>query len=367
MHVGGLQRVREEVSLIKLTLDILNLHLDEPFVSNKGSVTNVRQMVVHLHWERYVGIGTAVFAKEYGMHAHTVQEALAKCAKLFSGATPFEIEHLLDLVEAVVPGQPTVVAAVDMALHDLLGKVVGLPLHRLWGFDGLPLPSTGLSVGVRHEQELIERVQQFAQWPILKIKLTAAHDVHLVRRLRDVYAGRIWIDGNGSWEDAKEAVAASEVFYECGVELLEQPIRAGLLECLRVVREYSPIPIVVDEDCFGPQDVLRVKDCADVINIKLLKCGGLRRALEMIRLARRLGFAVMLGCKTESVVGITAMAQLAGLADYLDLDGHLDLSDDPYSGMTVVRGQILLPEKPGIGVTTQSEKYRKTRTEVEQQ
>lgn len=337
---------------MKLTHELLNLRLSEPFVSNKGSVSTVQQILVHLHWQGHTGLGTAVFAREYGMVAETVQQALETCSRLLIGASPWQIETVLDRLEAAVPDQPTAIAAVDMALHDLLGQMSRLPLHRLWGLDGQSLSPTGLSLGALPPTELLKRAQQLADWPILKLKMTPSSDIHLVGQLRAVYPGRIWIDGNGAWS-AEAAIAAAQSLHEYGVELLEQPIRAGQPEQLRLVHQHSPIAIVADEDCMHPQDILRLQGCTDVINIKLLKCGGLRRALEMIRLARRCGFKVMLGCKTESALGITAIAQLAGLADYLDLDGHLDILDDPYSGIRVNCGRIVLPQQPGIGVTMQ--------------
>ena len=145
-------------------------------------------------------------------------------------------------------------------------------------------------------------------------------------------------------------MAAAEIFHRNGVELLEQPISAGTPELLRWVCARSPIPIVADEDCIVPADIEALEDCVNVVNIKLVKCGGLRRAREMIRLARNAGLGVMLGCKVESVVGTTAMAQLASLADYLDLDGHLHLRDDPWLGMTIADGMITLPKGAGLGV-----------------
>jgi L-Ala-D/L-Glu epimerase len=332
---------------MKLTYQDLTLQLAEPFVSNKGSVANVRQILVSLHWQGRIGIGTAVF---YGMVAQTVRTALEICARLMIDASPFEIEQVLDRLEQAVPDRPMAISAIDMALHDLLGQIAGLPLHHLWGLSGLPLPPTGLSLGALPEAELLARSMQLAQWPILKLKLTSKSDIHAVGRLRNVYAGRIWIDGNGSWS-VREAISAANTFHAYGVELLEQPIPAGTPELLRLVQEHSPIPIVADEDCMTAQDIVKLQGCTSTINIKLLKCGGLRRALEMIRLAHRLGFKVMLGCKTESSLGITAIAHLAGLADYLDLDGHLDLIDDPYSGIKCCAGTITLPEGSGLGIT----------------
>lgn len=345
---------------MKLIYEDLNLHLSEPFVSNKGTISRISQFLVRLHWKGLTGLGTVVFAKEYGMTDETVRAALDAFAKLVEGATPYEAEQVLTRLEGAVHRQPTAVAAVDMAIHDLIGQIAGLPLHRLWGLEGLPVGPTGLSLGALPADELIERARKMARWPILKLKMTPGSDIQIVGRLRDVYDGRIWIDGNGSW-DAEQAVAAAKDFHRYGVELLEQPVRSGQLDAMRYVREHSHVPIVADEDCIGPDDVLKLRGCADVINIKLLKCGGLRRAHEMIRLARRAGLQVMLGCKTESVVGITAMAQLAGLGDYLDLDGNLDLCDDPFVGITVDDyGRIKLPEGPGLGIKRMEAEHNET-------
>ncbi|MFT3770639.1 MAG: dipeptide epimerase [Minicystis sp.] len=335
---------------MRLSHEILSLRRSEPFVSNKGTVTTVRQFLVRLHWRGRTGLGTAILAREYGMVEETVRAAIDACAGLLEGATPFQHRQVSERLLAAVPGQPTAVAAVDMALHDLLGQVAGLPIHCLWGLAGAPLAPTGLSLGLHPEAELIARARRLSGWPILKLKMSASVDVGVVGRIREVYGGRLWVDGNGAW-DASKAVAAAAELHRHGVELLEQPIPAGTPEILRSVRERSKIPIVADEDCVGPEDVLRLQGSADVINIKLFKCGGLQRALEMIGLARRVGLRVMLGCKTESALGITAAAQLAGLADYLDLDGHLDLEDDPFAGMAVDRGRITLPEGAGLGLT----------------
>jgi L-alanine-DL-glutamate epimerase-like enolase superfamily enzyme len=282
------------------------------------------------------------------MTAEATRAALAACAELLQDVSPFEIEKTLARCEAAAAGQWSALAAVDVALHDLLGQVAGLPLHQMWGLAGLPLAPTALSIGVLPDAERVERARQLAQWPILKLKMSPDADPAVVGRVREVYPGRLWIDGNGSW-DAERAVAAAAEFHCHGVELLEQPIPGGAPEVLRSVRERSAVPIVADEDCVRPEDVLRLRGCVDGINIKLLKCGGFRPALEMIRLARRVGLRVMLGCKTESVLGVTATAQLAGLADFIDLDGSLNLLDDPFAGLVVETGVLRLPDGPGHG------------------
>lgn len=335
---------------MKLSCHVAHIARSEPFLSNKGSLTAVSQLMVRLTWRDSSGVGTAVPAKEYGMTLETIQAALDTAAPLLADASPFELERLLGILKSALPGQASAVAAIDMALHDLLGQITGLSLRQLWGLDGLVIGPTGLSLGVLPLPELMERARQHAEWPILKLKMMADTDPASILRLREVYAGRLWVDGNGAWSP-EQAVAAAGIFADAGVELLEQPVPAGDPEALRFVRERSTVAIVADEDCHTPADVLRLKGCVDGINIKLLKCGGLRWAREMIALARQLGMKVMLGCKTESALGITAMAQLAGLADYLDLDGALALTDDPYAGVTIRDGWLTLPEGPGFGVT----------------
>lgn len=335
---------------VQLGYELITLCRDEPFVSKKGSVTTIRQFLVRLQWAGRTGLGTALIADDYDMREASVRAALEECANVFSRVFGFRPSELLDRCEASVRGQTSAMAAVDMALHDLLGQFVGLPLYRLFGLAGGSIGPSSLALGMMEEDERVDRARQLAKWPILKLKMSANCNLDIVARIREVYNGRLWIDGNGAW-DADQAIAAANRFHRYRVELLEQPVPAGNPEILRFVRERSPVAIVADEDCMGIEEVRRLEGCADVINIKLLKCGGLRRAIEMIRLARKLGLKIMLGCKIESSIGITAMAHLAELADYLDLDGHYGLRDDPYVGISLNCGRFALPGSPGLGVT----------------
>ncbi|MEU0332764.1 enolase C-terminal domain-like protein [Streptomyces sp. NPDC006193] len=325
----------------------LAIALKEPFVSNTGVTTEVRQSVVELTWQGLRGYGTARGADPADVDA---------CAPLLADAgSPFELRRVLGRLAGAGIGAAAR-SAVDMALHDLLGKACGQPLHRLWGLAGLPLAPTALSIGACPDDELRARGRALAAWPVLKLKLTPEDDGSRAGVLASVYQGRIRVDGNGSWSP-EQAVRVARTLHRHGVEILEQPVAPGDPDALRYVHERSPVPVYADEDCTGPEDVPRLRGRVSGVNVKLVKCGGLLAARETVVLARRAGLRVMLGCKLESALGVTAMAQLAPLADELDLDGHLGLVADPFTGMTVDRGEIALPTAAGLGALTTSTDY----------
>jgi len=321
---------------MRLTHRDIAIAFKEPFVSSRGVVSEVRQQVVRLDWQGLVGYGTALAAEPSELDGLLLEDA-----------SPFAIRSTLARLDV----RPNVLAAIDMALHDLLGKAANLPLRHLIGAADLPLTPTAVSIGACPDHELARRGQELADWPILKLKMTSADSGRRAGVLREVYDGRIWVDGNCSWT-AERAVEVSHELAEHGVELLEQPVPAGQLSELRYVHENSPIPVLADEDCVGRDDILKLRGHVAGVNIKLTKCGGLLAALDMITLARAAGLRIMVGCKNESTLGVTAMAQLAGLADYLDLDGQLLLVDDPFTGLAIDRGVLTLPAAPGLGVGT---------------
>ncbi|MEU0674243.1 enolase C-terminal domain-like protein [Streptomyces sp. NPDC006172] len=321
---------------MKLAHRQIVIGLRRPFSSNTGVTTEVRQGIVEIDWQGLRGYGTARGADTAELDA---------CAPLLEGTTPHGLRHALDRLSWVTPATRS---AVDMALHDLLGKAGGQPLYRLLGLDGLPVAPTAVSIGAGTDDELRQRARQLRDWPILKLKFTPEDDGSRAGILRSVYHGRIRVDGNGSWTP-DQALRVAEELHRHGVELLEQPVAPGTLDDLQYVHERSPVPVFADEDCNGPEDVLLLRGRVSGINIKLLTCGGLAHVQEMLALARACGLKTILGCKVESVLGTTAMAHLAGLADHLDLDGPLGLLDDPFTGVRIDRGALTLPAAPGIG------------------
>jgi L-alanine-DL-glutamate epimerase-like enolase superfamily enzyme len=326
------------------------IYLKEPFVSHNGQTSFVRQIFLRITEGQVYGLGAALLKKDDSLAEDEACRTLKIAASILQRSRPIDFENIITQLLAEVPQQKSIIAAIDMALHDLCGKLTKQSVSTL--MLAAPMSNrklVGLTLSYGSDAELVARAETFKHWPILKLKATGDMDLRVIGKIRKVYSGGIWIDGNGCWDVAR-ATYASQMLGEYGVEFLEQPIPPGNLMGLRHVREASPIPIIADEDCQGPDDVDRLVDHVDGINIKLIKCGGLLAAMAMVLRAKSHGMKVMLGCKTESALGITAMAQLAAFADYLDLDGHLDLKDDPCTGVVVDQGVLKIPEGPGLGV-----------------
>jgi L-alanine-DL-glutamate epimerase-like enolase superfamily enzyme len=243
-------------------------------------------------------------------------------------------------------------AAVSGALHDMMGKRLGVPLYRLWGLDPAASPLTSFTIGIApDEKTLRERVNDAASYPVLKIKLGSSWDERIVRVVREMAPKKVLrVDANAAWTP-KSALRMIPLLQELGVEFVEQPLPPEDLEGLRFVRERSALPIVADESCLVASDIPKLAGVVDGINIKLAKCGGLREALRMIATARAHGMLVMAGCMIESSLGITAAAHFAPLLDCVDLDGAALVSNDPYVGATIEGGKVVLPAGAGLGVT----------------
>jgi len=349
---------------MQLTWDTFDFDIDAPILTHKGKRPKLlRQLVVRLEWNGLCGMGLAVPAPDYGTTLESLTAALARCAPLLRGLRPDQLEMVLRILP--VDDQASALAAIDMAMHDLLGQQAGLGVHALLGLGGLPLPPTFASIGIVAPDVAAREAQSLSGWSCIKLKMGSTPDLERVRAVRAVHDGLLAVDANGAWS-APQAVETMAELAEIGVDLVEQPCARGDRAGLRHVRERSAIPILADEDCAGIDDILALHGCVDGVNIKLLKCGGIRNAHKMIVQARQLGMSVMLGCKAESTIGVTAMAQLGGLADWLDLDGHLLLSNDPYSGMLVEDGRVRLPAGPGLGLTMGAAMFAAPDTLMEQ-
>ena len=325
-----------------LALSELELPLVHTFTIARSSETMARSVVARLRWNGSEGLGESAPSERYGETLASVSAALA--ALDLTGDDPYALERVL-------PGIPPAArCALDIAMHDALGKDVGRPLWRLFGLDPARTPVTSFTVGIDTPEIMLAKLDAIREHPIVKVKLGFAGDVEVLEAMRARYTGTLRVDANEAWTP-EEAVAKLAALERAGVEFCEQPIPAGTPERLRWIRERSRVPLVADEDAKDARDLPALAGCVDGVNIKLVKCGGIRAALEAIHTARALGLRVMLGCMVESAILTTAAAQLSPLVDWADLDGPFLTARDPFSGVTYADGKLILPEGPGLGVT----------------
>lgn len=331
-----------------MTWRVLRLTTRRPFVIARAAATAYDHVFVEVTDGEFAGHGEASPSEFYGEDTASVDRALATLAGAL-GDDPLLLESTALGPRALRPDDAAARAAVDMALHDLAARELGLPLHRLLGFPAGPLPATSMTVGIAEPSEMEERVLEASAFRVLKIKVGWEGDVEFVSRVRRLTSQAIRVDANGAWSapTAKERVRA--LHERCGVELVEQPCAATDLAGMEEVAASSPVPIFADESCRAIADLAALAGRVHGVNVKLAKCGGLREAMAMIHLARAAGMQVMMGCMVESSLAVTAAAHLSAAADLVDLDGHLLLDQDPYRGVELVAGVPVLPQTPGIG------------------
>jgi L-alanine-DL-glutamate epimerase-like enolase superfamily enzyme len=281
-----------------------------------------------------------------------VRAALAAYGEVLEGESdPFALERIEADLELRLGGNPAARAAVSAALHDLMGKRAGLPVWRLWGLDPAAAPLSSFTLGLAPAEETREKARRSAHRPVLKIKVGGDDDEARLRAIRDeAPEATLYVDANTAWT-AKEALARMPMLEEMDVAFVEQPLAAGDLEGLRLLRRRTRLPIIADESCETAADIPALVGAVDGINIKLAKAGSLREAVRMAHVARAHHLSVMLGCMVESTLGIAAALQLAPLVDYLDLDGALLLAHDPFTGPGMNDdGTLRFNTEPGLGV-----------------
>jgi L-Ala-D/L-Glu epimerase len=330
---------------VKLSARIEALPLEEPFVIARDTTTEAEVVWVEIEHEGERGYGEAAPIDRYDESTESAAAYVEEVGSLL-GDDPFALDEIF----ARLPVREYAArAAIDAALHDLCGKLTGLPVWRYLGLRRSG-PPTSWTIGLGSPDEMAGKAEQATDFKSLKLKLGGrdSRDVERVRAVRSAWAGPIRVDVNEYWS-LDEALDSIPQLAELGVDYVEQPLPAGDSGGRRL-REESPLPIYVDEDCHTLHDV---HDCAQRshgINVKLAKSGGIREAIRMAHAARALGLRVMLGCMVESGLGIAAGASMASLCDHVDLDGNLLIADDPWPGVELVDGVQLPPSSPGLGV-----------------
>ena len=334
---------------MRLFTEPILLHPTHPFVTSKDRTDMSPSVLIRIEHEGVVGLGEAkVSADSCGGAGEDVCD-LADCAEPLLGDDPFLIEDILDRVTANLPYACCTLAGIDIALHDLVAKLLGIPLYRFFGLNSANTPLTSYTLGIDQTDVVLEKLEEAGSPPVLKIKVGFPGDVELVREIRKHSDAILRLDANGGWtpDEAIDRIKALEAF---DIEFVEQPIPPGNYDALREIRSHINIPLLVDEDAQTSADVVRLAGCVDGINIKLMECGGLREALRMIHIAKALDMRTMLGCMMESSLSLTAAAHLSPLVDYGDLDSELLIDNDPFVGFGLDNGRIVLPSGSGVGV-----------------
>ena len=320
-----------------------------PFAIAAGKRNSTPVVYVELEHDGLIGYGEAALPGYLPETQTTVIDFLEKVdIKQFNNLP--EIENSLDYIFSVAPGNLAAKAAVDMALHDLRGKILGQPCHALWKLDKNNCPETTYTIGIDSPEMILKKLEETKGFNLLKVKLDGTKDKELIETICSATDKNICVDVNQGWKEKESALDMIHWLKEKGVVFVEQPLSKNKLDDAQWLKEKSPLPLIADEAVQTLDDIEKIKDAYHGINIKLMKCGGLREAMKMIQHTKKSGIKIMIGCMSESSCGVSAAAQLAPLADWTDLDGPLLITNDPFSGITYRNGKIVLNDLPGTGV-----------------
>lgn len=321
------------------------------FTIANSSRTTTPIVLTKITFDGVTGYGEAAMPPYLGETQASVCEFLKK-VDLSKFSSPFQIEDIMLYVDSIAINNTAAKAAVDIALHDLVGKLIGQPWWKIWGFDPNTCPNTSFTVGLDTEAIVKEKTKEASPYKVIKVKLgrDEATDKMMINTIRSVTDTMICIDANQGWKDKNYALEMINWLNERNVNMIEQPMPKHMLDQTAWLTERSPLPIIADEACQRLSDIKKLHGAYTGINIKLMKCTGLREAREMVSLANALDMKLMIGCMTETSCAISAAAQIAPKTEWADLDGNLLITNDCYKGMQIVDGKITLNEKPGIGI-----------------
>jgi len=341
---------RRDKGRLTLRFRPYTLELRHVFTIATSSRTTTPVVLTEVEYDGVVGYGEASMPPYLG-ESHETATTFLKQVDLSKYGNPFELETILQDIDAIAPGNPAAKAAVDIALHDLVGRLMKQPWYNIWGFDAKKTPFTSFTIGIDTEDVVRQKTKEAAEYKVLKVKLGRDTDKMMIETIRSVTNTPITTDVNQGWKDRAAALDMIHWLKERNVVMVEQPMPKEQVDDLAWLTERSPLPIIGDEGVQRLADIPKAKGVYHGINIKLMKCTGMREAHKMIVLARSLGMKVMLGCMTETSCGISAASHLSPMVDWADLDGALLISNDVYDGTKVIDGKVTLMNRPGIGVT----------------
>ncbi len=337
-------------SHLKIRFFPYELKLNHVFTVSSFSRTTTPDVQVEVEYDGIIGYGEASMPPYLGESIESVM-AFLKQVDLNQFTDPFQLEDILSYVDHIAPENTAAKASVDIALHDLVGKLLKAPWYKIWGLDKEKAPNTTYTIGIDTDEMVKQKTQEVAgKFKILKVKVGTDHDKQLINAIRSVTDLPIAVDANQGWKDKYYALDMINWLKEKGVVMIEQPMPKEQLADLAWVTEHSPLPTFADESMKRLSDVSRMVGVFNGINIKLMKCTGMREAWKMVTLARALGLKVMVGCMTETSCAVSAAAQFSPAVDFADLDGNLLIANDRFKGMVVENGKITLNDLPGIGL-----------------
>ena len=335
---------------MRLSFEPYELQLRHTFTVSSYSRKTTPGVQVRIDYEGFTGYGEASMPPYLGQSVESVCSFLNK-VDLEQFNDPFQIENILSYIDSLSPGDSAAKAAVDIALHDLVGKLMGQPWWRIWGLDPSKAPNTTFTIGIDTPEVVRKKTLECAdKFKILKVKVGLDTDKEMIRTIREITDLPLAVDANQGWKDRQQAL--DEIFWlkENGIVMVEQPMAKERLEDNAWITERSPLPIFADEAIQRLADIPSIKGAYHGINIKLMKCTGMREAWKMLNYARAEGMKVMIGCMTETSCAVSAAAQLSPAVDFADLDGNLLITNDRFQGMEVIDGKITLSDLPGIGI-----------------
>lgn len=335
---------------LQLSFFPYELKLRHAFNLARYSRTTTPDVQVQLSYDGIVGYGEASMPPYLGESVESVTKFLSSL-DLEQFNDPFKIEDILSYVDSVAPNNRAAKASIDIALHDLLGKIMGQPWYKIWGLDPAKAPNTSFTIGIDTAEVVRQKVKEAAPYKVLKVKMGLDNDKETIEVIRSMTNVPFCVDVNQGWKNKEEALELCNWLKEKGCLFVEQPFDKTMIDETAWLRERSPLPLFADEAFQRLPDIPKFKGVYDGINIKLMKSTGMHEAYKMVVLAKALGLKVMIGCMTETSCAVTAAANLSPIVDFADLDGNLLIANDRFSGMTVENGKITLHDIPGIGIT----------------
>lgn len=335
---------------LNLSFEPYELKLRHSFNLARSQRTTTPGVQVQIEYDGIVGYGEASMPPYLGENVESVCKFL-NSLDLGQFTDPFAMEEIHEYLDSVADANRAAKASVDIALHDLTGKIMGQPWYKIWGLDPKKAPNTSYTISYDADPaEMKAKIDETTPFKVVKVKMGVGHDKETVEALRKHSDVAICVDANQGWTNKRQALDMCKWLADQNCLFVEQPMPKEMIKETAWVRERSPLPLIADEFLQRLPDVVRAAEAYDGINIKLMKSTGMHEAYKMAVLARGLGMKVMLGCMTETSCAVTAAAQLSPMVDWADLDGNLLIANDRFDGIKIVDGKVTIPDRPGIGV-----------------